>query len=58
MPPFQAWPPYQALVDEAERDYEGYWGRLARQFVSWKTPFTQVLDSSNAPFFNGSPMAR
>ncbi|MBE0549701.1 MAG: acetate--CoA ligase [Rubrivivax sp.] len=42
---------FQALVDEAERDYEGYWARLARQFVSWKTPFTQVLDSSNAPFF-------
>ncbi len=42
---------YQALVDEAERDYEGYWARLARQFVSWKKPFSKVLDSSNAPFF-------
>ena len=42
---------YQALVDEAERDYEGFWARLAREFVSWKTPFTQVLDSSKAPFF-------
>jgi acetyl-CoA synthetase len=43
---------YQALVDEAEADYEGYWARLAREFVSWKTPFTQVLDSSRAPFFS------
>jgi acetyl-CoA synthetase len=42
---------YQALCDEAERDYEGYWARLAREFVGWKTPFTQALDSSNAPFF-------
>ncbi|MDP1902126.1 MAG: acetate--CoA ligase [Rubrivivax sp.] len=42
---------YQALVDEAGRDYEGYWARLAREFVTWKTPFTQVLDSSKAPFF-------
>ncbi|NML17492.1 acetate--CoA ligase [Azohydromonas caseinilytica] len=42
---------YQALVAEAEADYEGYWGRLAREFVSWQQPFTQVLDSSNAPFF-------
>ncbi len=42
---------YQALVDEADRDHEGYWARLAREFVSWKTPFTQVLDSSKAPFF-------
>ncbi len=42
---------YQALCVEAERDYAGYWARLARQHVSWKTPFTQVLDESNAPFF-------
>jgi acetyl-CoA synthetase len=42
---------YNALVAEAERDYEGYWARLAREFLTWKTPFTQVLDSSNAPFF-------
>ena len=42
---------YQALADEVERDYEGFWARLAREFVSWKTPFTKVLDSSNAPFF-------
>ncbi len=42
---------YDALCAEAERDYEGYWARLAREFVSWKTPFTKALDSSNAPFF-------
>ncbi len=42
---------YQALVAEADADHEAYWGRLAREFVSWKTPFTQVLDSSDAPFF-------
>ncbi|MBB4841719.1 acetyl-CoA synthetase [Paucibacter oligotrophus] len=42
---------YQALVQESERDYEGYWARLAREFVSWKKPFTQVLNSSEAPFF-------
>ena len=42
---------YQALVDEAERDYEGYWARLARELLSWKTPFTKVLNSDNAPFF-------
>ena len=42
---------YDALCAEAAADYEGYWARLAREFVSWKTPFTQTLDSSNAPFF-------
>jgi acetyl-CoA synthetase len=44
-------PAYRALVAEAEADHEAYWGRLAREFVTWKTPFTQVLDSSQAPFF-------
>ncbi|MFN9192314.1 MAG: acetate--CoA ligase [Pseudomonadota bacterium] len=42
---------YRALVEESERDYEGYWARLAREFLTWKTPFTKVLDASNAPFF-------
>ncbi|MFM1948583.1 MAG: Acetyl-coenzyme synthetase [Pseudomonadota bacterium] len=44
-------PAYQALCKEAETDYEGYWGRLAKEFISWKTPFTKVLDESKAPFF-------
>jgi acetyl-CoA synthetase len=42
---------YQALCQEAENDYEGYWARLAKEFISWKTPFTKVLDESKAPFF-------
>ena len=42
---------YQALCKEAENDYEGYWARLAKEFISWKTPFTKVLDESKAPFF-------
>ena len=44
-------PAYAALCQEAENDYEGYWARLAKEFISWKTPFTKVLDESNAPFF-------
>jgi acetyl-CoA synthetase len=42
---------YNALCAEAEADYEGYWSRLAREFVSWKTPFTKALDETTAPFF-------
>ncbi|WP_213955242.1 MULTISPECIES: acetate--CoA ligase [unclassified Variovorax] len=42
---------YDSLVAEAEADHEAYWARLAREFITWKTPFTTVLDSSNAPFF-------
>ncbi len=44
-------PAYLALCKEAETDYEGYWARLAKEFISWKTPFTKVLDESKAPFF-------
>ncbi len=42
---------YDKLVAEAEADYEGYWLRLAREFVSWKTPPTQSLNASNPPFY-------
>ncbi|WP_457336190.1 acetate--CoA ligase [Rhizobacter sp. P5_C2] len=42
---------YDKLCAEAEADYEGYWARLAREMVTWKTPFTKTLDSSQAPFF-------
>jgi acetyl-CoA synthetase len=42
---------YKALCDEAERDYEGFWGRLARENVLWHKPFSKVLDQSKAPFF-------
>ena len=42
---------YDALCKEAETDYQGFWGRLAKELLSWKVPFTQVLDDSNAPFF-------
>ena len=42
---------YNALVHEAETDYAGFWARQARELLSWKTPFTQVLDESKAPFF-------
>ena len=42
---------YQKLCAEAERDFEGFWGRLAKENLLWHKPFTKVLDESNAPFF-------
>ena len=42
---------YDALCREAERDYTGFWARLARETVAWHKPFTKVLDESNAPFY-------
>jgi len=44
-------PAYQALCDEAARDHQAFWARLAREMVSWRTPFKRVLNDDNAPFF-------
>jgi acetyl-CoA synthetase len=42
---------YRKLVAEAEKDFEGFWARLARETLLWSRPFTQTLDQSKAPFF-------
>jgi acetyl-CoA synthetase len=42
---------YRKLCAEAEKDFTGFWGRLAKEHISWHKPFTKVLDESNAPFF-------
>jgi acetyl-CoA synthetase len=42
---------YNKLCAEAEKDYEGFWARLAKEHVYWKQPFTITLDESKAPFY-------
>jgi acetyl-CoA synthetase len=42
---------YYALCSEAEKDFEGFWARLARENLVWNKPFTQTLDESNVPFY-------
>ena len=42
---------YQALCDEANKDFEGFWARLARENLKWTKPFTRTLDESKAPFY-------
>ena len=42
---------YKKLCAEAEKDYDGFWGRLAKENIFWKKPFTKVLDESKAPFY-------
>jgi acetyl-CoA synthetase len=42
---------YDELCAEAQADHAGYWARLAREFLSWKQPFTKALDESQAPFY-------
>ena len=44
-------PAYQAMCDAAEKDYNGFWGQLARDNLSWTQAFSRVLDESNAPFY-------
>ncbi len=46
---------FDALNAEAARDFEGFWGRLAREHVLWHKPFTKVLDESKAPFYRWFP---
>ncbi|MDR0479808.1 MAG: acetate--CoA ligase [Burkholderiaceae bacterium] len=42
---------YQALCQEAERDFEGFWAGRAREHLVWSKPFTHTLDESKAPFY-------
>src|SRR5919106_2628615 len=42
---------YRKLYAEAEKDFEGFWARLARETLTWSKAFTQTLDESKAPFF-------
>ena len=42
---------YEALCAEADKDFEGFWARLARENLQWTKPFTRTLDESNAPFY-------
>jgi acetyl-CoA synthetase len=42
---------YQALCQQAEQDYTGFWAKLAREEIDWQQPFTQTLDETNAPFY-------
>ncbi len=42
---------YNRLCAEADTDFTGFWGRLAREHLLWHKPFTEVLDESNSPFY-------
>jgi len=42
---------YNALCKEAEQDFTGFWGKRAKELLTWHKPFTKVLDESNKPFY-------
>ena len=48
----------QSLYDEAERDFEGFWARLARERVDWVKPFDKTLewDLPFAKWFTGGEL--
>lgn len=39
----------QDLYSQAEEDRLGFWAEQAKKYVTWKVPFTQTLDWSEAP---------
>jgi len=41
---------YNKLQNFAKNDYEGFWDSFAKDKISWKKPYTKVLDDSNMPF--------
>ncbi|OBS10537.1 acetate--CoA ligase [Acidihalobacter prosperus] len=40
-----------ALHRQAAEDYEGFWAERAREEISWQTPFSTILDESDAPHY-------
>ncbi len=42
---------YRAMCADAEKDFEGFWSKLAKENLLWHKPFSKTLDQSNAPFF-------
>ena len=35
---------YRRMVAEADKDFEGFWAKLAKEHLLWHKPFTQTLD--------------
>ncbi len=42
---------YQAMCTEAEKDYKNFWAKQANHYLLWHSPFSQVLDESDPPFY-------
>ena len=41
----------ERFYQEADEDYLGYWDARGREFIHWHTPYTVILDDSEAPNF-------
>jgi acetyl-CoA synthetase len=40
-----------AVYEQASADPQAWWAGQARQRLTWDTPFTEVLDDTNPPFY-------
>jgi len=42
---------YFSIREQFDKDFDETWKALAREHLSWREPFTRVLDRSKAPFY-------
>ena len=42
---------YRELMEWAKEDYEGFWDHWAKEKIEWISPYSKVLDESDAPFY-------
>ena len=42
---------FKELSLQAQEDFEGYWGKMAKEKIDWFEPYDRVLDESDAPFY-------
>lgn len=42
---------YYNLCDEANEDFEGFWGKLTLEKIDWFSPFKRVFNDDNPPFY-------
>lgn len=42
---------YNALCQEAEQDFEGYWAKCAKEHVQWTKPFTPDFGPEQSAVF-------
>jgi len=44
-------PNYLDVLKEADQDPTSFWDARAKELIDWYEPYSQVLDKSNAPFY-------
>ena len=42
---------YEKLCESFNKDYEGTWGKLAKELLIWEKPFTKILNDTTPPFY-------